>query len=102
MEQKKMEIRSFMEGKCRPRIREAAEGEAPSRTIEGYGVVFDELSRILRDFDDLPPYREIIEKGAVTEEDLKGFDIKMTMYHNREKLLARSRFGVGSLRLSVD
>jgi HK97 family phage prohead protease len=24
------------------------------------------------------------------------------MFHNREKLLARSRFGVGSLRLSVD
>ena len=102
MEQKKMEIRSFMEGKCRPRIREVAEGDAPSRIIEGYGIVFDELSRVLRDFEDLPPYREIIETGAVTEEDLKGFDIKMTMYHNREKLLARSRFGEGTLNLSVD
>lgn len=102
MNKKKKEIRSFMEGKCRPRIREVAEGEAPSRIIEGYGIVFDELSRVLRDFEDLPPYREIIETGAVTEEDLKNFDIKMTMYHNREKLLARSRFGEGTLKLSVD
>jgi len=47
-------------------------------------------------------YREIIERGAVTEEQLAGWDIKMTMYHNREKLLARSNKGEGTLRLSVD
>lgn len=29
-------------------------------------------------------------------------DIKMTMWHNREKLLARSNKGVGTLKLSVD
>lgn len=82
-----------------PRLREAQGGE-PGRTIEGYAVVFGSESALLVDWCEA--YREIIEPGAVTEEDLKGWDIKMTMWHNREKLLARSNKGVGSLRLSVD
>lgn len=102
MDKNKKEICSFIGGKCQPMIREAAEGDLPSRTIEGYAVVFGVESRILRDMDGLTPYREIIEPGAITEDLLSKQDVKMTMYHNREKLLARSRFGVGSLRLSVD
>lgn len=82
-----------------PRLREAQGGEL-GRTIEGYAVVFGSESALLVDWCEA--YREIIEPGAVTEEDLKGWDIKMTMWHNREKLLARSNKGTGSLRLSVD
>ena len=100
MNGEKKEIRSFIGGKCRPMIREVAEGEAPSRTIEGYAIVFGVESRILSDYWD--NYREIIEPGAITEERLKEMDIKMTMYHNREKILARSTNGEGTLRLSVD
>ena len=100
MEQKKMEIRSFMGGKCQPVLREAVEGEKESRTIEGYAIVFGVESRILADYWD--NYREIIEPGAITEERLNEMDIKMTMYHNREKILARSVNGEGTLKLSVD
>ena len=102
MNGEKKEIRSFIGGKYRPMIREVAEGEVQSRTIEGYAIIFDVESRILGDIDGLPYYREIIEPGAITEERLKEMDIKMTMYHNREKILARSRNGEGTLKLSVD
>lgn len=100
MEQKKMEIRSFMGGKCQPMLREAVEEGKESRTISGYAIVFGVESRILADYWD--NYREIIEPGAITEERLKDMDIKMTMYHNREKILARSNKGEGTLKISVD
>lgn len=96
----KRETRSYVGERFQPRIREAGEGKAQSRTIEGYAIVFGQESRLLVDYWDA--YREIIEPGAVTAEDLKGFDIKMTMYHNREKILARSNKGEGTLNLSVD
>lgn len=101
MDEKKMEIRTIG-GKWKPRLREAAEGaaEGGGRTIEGYAIVFGVESRILCDYWD--NYREVIEPGAITEERLREMDIKMTMYHNREKILARSTNGEGTLKLSVD
>lgn len=100
MNKDKREIRSYIGGKCKPMLREAVEGGSESRTIEGYAIVFGVESRILSDYWD--NYREIIEPGAITEERLKEMDIKMTMYHNREKILARSTNGEGTLKLSVD
>lgn len=98
MDDKKREIRSFS-GAGQPRIREA-EGGGESRTITGYAIVFGVESKLLVDWYEA--YREIIEPGAVTAEDLLKWDIKMTMWHNREKLLARWNKGEGTLRLSVD
>ena len=100
MNKENKEIRSGIGGKWKPVLREAAEGGSESRTIEGYAIVFGVESRILSDYWD--NYREIIEQGAITEERLKEMDIKMTMYHNREKILARSTNGEGTLKLSVD
>lgn len=100
MNEEKKEIRSGIGGKWKPVLREAAEGGGESRTIEGYAIVFGVESRILSDYWD--NYREIIEPGAITEERLKEMDIKMTMYHNREKILARSNKGEGTLKLTVD
>ena len=100
MNEEKKEIRSGIGGKWKPVLREAAEGGGESRTIEGYAIVFGVESRILYDCWD--NYREIIEPGAITEERLKEMDIKMTMYHNREKILARSNQGEGTLKLTVD
>ena len=100
MNEEKKEIRSGIGGKWKPVLREAAEGGGESRTIEGYAIVFGVESRILYDCWD--NYREIIEPGAITEERLKEMDIKMTMYHNREKILARSTNGEGTLKLTVD
>lgn len=82
-----------------PKLREAPEGKE-SRTIEGYAIVFGVESVLMADYWD--PYREVIEKGAVTAEDLKKWDIKMTIWHNRERLLARSNKGKGTLTLTVD
>ena len=100
MNVEKKEIRSGIGGKWKPVLREAAEGSGESRTIEGYAIVFGVESRILADYWD--NYREIIEPGAITEERLKEMDIKMTMFHNREKILARSNQGEGTLKLRVD
>ena len=47
-------------------------------------------------------YYEQLEPGCVTREVLDACDIKMTMFHNREKILARSKMGVGTLTYEVD
>lgn len=90
----------MMDDRYVPRIREIAEGQIESRVIEGYAIVFGVESRMLVDYWE--DYREIIEPGAVTVEELKNMDIKMTLWHNREKLLARSNRGEGTLALTVD
>lgn len=96
---KKREIRFFSD-QGQPRIREAEDVGGGSRIIEGYAIVFGVQSRLLVDWGDA--YREIIEPGAITQEDLARFDIKMTIWHNRERLLARSNRGSGTLALTVD
>ena len=98
MEERKIEIRSFV-GAAQPRLREAP-GGGESRTIEGYAVVFGVESVLLVDWADA--YREIIEPGAVTDEDLRLWDVKMLLWHNRQRLLARWNRGEGTLSLSVD
>ena len=82
-----------------PCLRELADN-AESRIIDGRSVVYGRESRVIHDH--LGKYVEIIEQGAVTPELLARSDIKMTLWHNRERLLARSNKGVGSLLLTVD
>lgn len=82
-------------------VREAAEGEAPSRTVEGYAILFNVPSAPLWADEDSEA-REVIAPGAVTKELLDGCDIKMTMFHNRQLLLARSNKGEGTLTYVVD
>ena len=72
-----------------PRIREAEDGNE-SRIIEGYAIVFGVESRMLVDYWD--NYREIIEPGAIAEDDLKRMDIKMTLWHNRDGTGVKARF----------
>nr|DAE93794.1 MAG TPA: prohead serine protease [Caudoviricetes sp.] len=100
MKENKREIRSMAGGQFHPRLREAAGENESGRIIEGYAIVFGVESRMLVDYWE--DYREIIEPGAITEADLAAMDIKMTIWHNRERLLARSNKGVGTLKLSVD
>lgn len=83
-----------------PMLREADDGEK-SRTIEGYAVVFERESEVLADWYD-GAFREVISKGALTAETLAACDVKMTLWHNRERLLARSVNGQGTLTLEVD
>lgn len=83
------------------RVREAAEGEAQSRTITGYAILFGVPSAPLYSYDD-EEAREVISAGAVTKELLDSSDIKFTMFHNRQLILARSKNGNGTLSYTVD
>ena len=80
-------------------IREAAAGEE-SRIIEGYALKFGVRSRLLCDWWDY--YYEQLEPGCVTREMLDRQDIKLTMFHDRQLILARSNKGVGTLSYEVD
>lgn len=82
-------------------VREAAGGEAESRTIAGYAILFDVESDPLWE-DNTSEAREIIDSGAITQELLDASDIKFTMYHNRQAILARSNKGVGTLSYAID
>lgn len=88
-----MEIRSYTE-EASPKI--------DGRTIQGYGSVFGKQSRILYDVEKKQFFIEVIEKGAITDELIRSCDIKALMEHNKQRLLARSNMGAGSLALSVD
>lgn len=82
-------------------VREVGEGEAPSRTITGYVILFNTPSAPLYS-DTAEEGVEIISPSAITREFLDQCDIKMTMFHDRQLLLARSRNGKGTLSYGVD
>ena len=66
-----------------------------SRTVTGYAIMFESPSEDLG-------FIEVIHKGAVTDETIKNSDVFAKLNHNDEKVLARSKFGQGSLLLEVD
>lgn len=80
------------------RVREA--GDAQSRTIEGYALKFSERSQLLCDWWER--YYEVLEPGCINEDTLGRCDIVLTMFHNRQLVLGRSRNGEGTLHYSVD
>lgn len=82
-------------------VRESAPGEAQSRKICGYAIMFNVPSVIL-DKDEHYEEREVIKPCAVTKALLDSSDIIMTMYHNREIVLARSNKGKGTLSYRID
>lgn len=82
------------------RIREREDG-GESRTITGYAILFGVPSEPLYAYDD-EEAREVIAPGSITKELLDGCDIKMTMFHDRQLILARSRNGAGTLSYTVD
>ncbi len=69
------------------------------RTISGYAIRFNEDSVEMGCWQ---RFVEQIAPSCVTDEVLAESDVKMTLFHNREKLLARWNKGKGSLRLAVD
>lgn len=80
-------------------VREAEGGQ--SRTITGYAILFNTPSAPLYAYDD-EEAREIIAPEAITKEFLDGCDVKMTMFHDRQLILARSKNGAGTLSYTVD
>lgn len=76
-------------------VERRADEDTESRTIEGHGSVFESPSEDLG-------FIETIARGAITEETIKNSDVFATLNHNTDKILARSRYGEGSLELSID
>lgn len=66
-----------------------------SRTVEGYGCVFESESEDLG-------FIEVIHRGAITEDTINNSDVFVRFNHDSGKILARSKNGSGSLQLSVD
>lgn len=70
--------------------------EEDSRIVEGYAIVFNSLSK------DLGGFIEIIEPRAI-DGILEKSDILCLLNHNEDRgVLARSKYGTGSLELTVD
>lgn len=65
-----------------------------SRIVEGYAVRFNEPSQNLG-------FYETISPGAITEETLKKSDIYARLNHREDTVLARSRYGEGTLELKL-
>lgn len=78
------------------------EDDTQSRTITGYAVVFDSESAIFPSWQEDIEIREIICKGAITDDVLKRSDIKFTMFHDPTLILARANKGTGTLRAFID
>lgn len=76
----------------------SAEEDKPSRTIRGKAIVFNTPTTLWE--DDSVVVREVISPDAVPESLLHDSDILMTMFHNSEILLARSKKGKGTLKYS--
>lgn len=67
-----------------------------SRKVEGYALVFNSQS------EDLGFY-ETISPDAITDETIRKSDVMCLLDHDKNRgILARSRYGKGSLKLSVD
>lgn len=82
------------------RLREI-DGIEESRTITGYAILFDVPSAPLYE-DEEEVIREVIAPEAISKELLDKSDIKMTMFHDRQLLLARSNKGSGTLSYGID
>ena len=82
------------------RLREI-DGKEESRIITGYAILFDVPSAPLYE-DEEEVIREVIAPEAVSLELLDNSDIKMTMFHDRQLLLARSNKGSGTLSYGID
>lgn len=68
---------------------------ADSNTIYGKAISFDTLSV------DLGGFRETIKKGAITQELIDNADIFARTNHDNDYILARSKYGKGSLSLEL-
>ena len=69
--------------------------------LSGQAIVFNSVSNVLYDRENRKLFREVIAPEAVDEALIASSDIKLVVDHSRDKLLARSKYGKGSLNLSI-
>lgn len=72
-----------------------SEFQVEDRLVEGYAVVFNQLSNDLG-------WIEKIHPEAITQETIDKSDVLAKFNHDDSKVLARSKFGKGSLVLTLD
>lgn len=73
-----------------------ANEDSESRKVEGYAIVFNSQSEDLG-------FIETIEPSAITDEVIAKSDVFALMNHDDKRgILARSRRGKGSLKLTID
>ena len=78
-------------------VEEIVEEEIEERIIEGYAIIFNELS------EDLGGFREMIMPEAINQELINNSDIYYLFNHcDNSTPLARSNHGSGSLELTID
>lgn len=82
------------------RVRESGNEGEESRKIEGYALKFGVRSQLL--YEGYSLLYEVLEPGCVSKEMLDSQDIKLTMFHDRQLILARSKDGKGTLSYEVD
>lgn len=84
-------------------IRRGTQGTVTSegRTIEGYALKFETCSAVLTD-PKVGKFIETISRGAITQTFIDQQDVICYLDHNVNKMLARSRNGKGTLKLTVD
>ena len=80
-------------------IRSAAAPSVSGRRVSGVAAVFNSPSQVL--FEGNRRFIEIILPGAIDEALINRSDVKALVDHNRERLLARSNKGKGTLSLSI-
>lgn len=88
-----MERRGFLE---KPTV------DKESRKVVGYAIVFNRESKILYDKKANSFFVEVIKPSAVTTELINSSDVKGLINHNKERMVARSYMGSGSLTLTID
>lgn len=69
--------------------------EENGRTIQGRAIVFESLS------NDLGGFKEIIKKGAISQELVDSSDVFARTNHSDDYILARCNKGKGSLQLDL-
>lgn len=69
-------------------------GNSDSRIVSGYAVRFNEPSQNIGFF-------ETIDRGAITADVISNSDIYARLNHREDTVLARSRYGEGTLHLEL-
>lgn len=70
--------------------------------ISGYAIVLNRESEILYDRTNNRYFIEVIDSSALDMDLIQRSDIKMLIDHTKSRMLARSRYGEGSLHLEID
>ena len=67
-----------------------------NNTVIGYALKFDQES------NDLRGITEILDKNCIDDNIIKNSDVLCTYNHDENRILARSKNGLGTLKLTLD